>query len=229
MKKRSLTIIAITLMAVLMLVSMETGVFAEDENYYEADGIQEREFDLKGNAESRTTSFFYKDGIITSFELIDPSTLNTLDPSIATASFKNNEYGAVYTITFNKEGKVYLKYKHERNGQSYESYMAINAKDKTYTCPIKSLKLGKINLNKQLGHSKILTGKAFKGKVTFKTKKGWKFISMSKYSSTAFDEGKIPKYIKLKKGKTVILKKGETIRIGFKKGKKIIDIYYKAE
>ena len=229
MRKRLIAIISIMLMAVLMLGSMGTSAFAEDINYYEEDGVEEIELDLKSNAESRTTSIFAKMHETTSFELIDPITMGPLDPSIATASFENNSYGSVCTITFKKTGKVYAAHKFTTNDKPGATYWAYNIKAKTYTCPIKTLKLGKINLTKKLGHSHILTGKAFKGKVVFKAKSGWKLKEMYKYNTNDFKEGKPSKHIALKKGKSITLKKGETLTLVFKKGKKTMGLSYRAK
>lgn len=158
--------------------------------------------------------------------------MGPLDSSVATASFKNNKYGTEVTITFKKEGKVYLTHNfidHRENDQLACTYGAYEITNATYSCPVKSLKLGKNNMTKKLGHSRTLTGKAFKGKVTFKAKKGWKFKKMYKYNTNALMEGKTEKMIPLKKNKAVTLKKGELLVIQFEKGGKISSISYKAK
>ena len=227
MKKRVLNIASIILMAVLMLSSVGTSVFAGID--YEENGVETLYYDLKSNADSRTESNFLNGAETISIELIDPATLEKLDPSIATASFTNNKYGTNLKFTFKKEGKVYVAHKYIKKGEQCGVYWAYEVVDTPYTCPVKSLKLGKINMTKKLGHSCNLTGKAFKGKVTFKTKSGWKLTKISKYNGTTCEKtGKSPKITTLKKGQTVTLKKGWNYSMTFKKGDKTAYICYKA-
>ena len=223
------------LIEVLMIGAMGTFAFADED--YEQNGVRTVNVDLKGNALSRSLETWQ--GInptqgttieITSIELIDPETLEPLDPSIATVSFTNYKSAQYVKITFNKEGKIYEKENtivHWPNGVDRESsiYFAYDAKAITYTSPIKALKLGKINLTKKLKHSRAFTGKAFKAKVTFKQNKGWKFIEMYKYKVS--DPMGAKTY--LKKGKTIKLKKGERLAIKFRKGQKTTIVTYTAE
>lgn len=228
MKKRLLTIISIILMTVLMLGSMGTSVFAIPN--YDESIVETLHYDLKADAGSRSIVCFTKGAKTTSLELFDPASGEKLASSRAVASFKNNKYGTSTKITFKKKGRVYVRHKYiNKDGQSCDTFRVIEIVDTPYTCPIKTLKLGKINMTKKLGHSQNLVGKAFKGKVIFKVKKGWKLIEICKYNGTTFETtGNSPKITTLKKGKTVTLKKGWNYRLRFKKGKKTASICYKA-
>lgn len=217
MKKRLIAIITITLAAVLMLGMMNLSVFAEDVNY----GPSDYHYDLKANADSRTLTYFVENGKTTS--------LDVADSTMATAKFNNNKYGTCIKITFKKEGTVSFTHNYVKDDQETCANWTCNIIDTKYTCPVKTLKLGSINLTKKLGHSQNITGKPFKGKVTSKAKKGWKLTEISKYNGTSFEKtGKNPEITKLKKGKTVTLKKGQNLRLVFKKGDKTAKIVYKA-
>jgi len=225
MRKTLLAVISLILLFTFLFGVSTENVFAEDINY-EENGVFKVEIPRKGNVESRSISEVHEHGKTTS--------VIVNDPSIAKASFKNFKtaegYSTEITITFKKAGKVYLTHNQVENGsgQPFVTYGAYEAKMINYSSPVKTLKIGKTDLTKKAKNSRVFTGKAFKGKVSFKLKKGWKLSKMEKHTIDR-TTGRVTENTKLKKNKTFKLKKGEELYMLFKKGKKISYIKYIAK
>ncbi|MBQ6440865.1 MAG: hypothetical protein IJJ06_12260 [Mogibacterium sp.] len=223
--KRGFSLISILLMLFMLIATIPTSAFAfelKPNVNYEENGIQTVYFDKSSNAASKVVTI-YSDGKTVSYEVSDPS--------IATPSFKNyktaNGYVTAFTLKFKKAGKVYTTQNFINNeNTNCERFMAYETAQ--YKSPLKALKLGKKDLSKKVKHSYCFTGKAFKGKVSFKLNSGWKFVKMYKFKTNDLRKSEGAKIIKLKKSKTVNLKKGERLVICFKKGKKTISMLYTA-
>ena len=100
-----------------------------------------------------------------------------------------------------------------------------------YKSPLKSLKVGKKNLTSKYKYSLANSGKKLKGKLTIKTKNGWKFVKAYKFRMAELT-GEIPggtNQIPLSKGKKINIKKGERLILCFRKGSQEMSLRYTAK
>ena len=223
MKKRLLSLLSFALMAVLLAAFIPANAFAEEptNNIH----TQLVYFDKKGNADSKSYTYYTYSGKTTSYKVDDSS--------IATASYENFKtdkgYGTACTVKFKKAGKVTVtrKFKSNNDGETCESYDAY--KTVAYKSPVKTLKIGKTDFSKKVKHSRTFTGKAFKGKVSFKLNKGWKLDRMYKFKISELKQEGDKKQIALKKNKTFKLKKGERLVLMFIKDGKTMSVTYTAK
>lgn len=187
-----------------------------------AESVVTCSYSKKGNAESNThTEYSYSSKKMVS--------VKSSDPSIATASFKNYPRGEGYTtvvsVKFKKAGSVTVT--ELREGETAESSFICKAVN--YKAPLKTLKFGKKDYSKKIANSYAFTGKPFTGKVTFKTRKGWKFVKMYKFKVKELTGQGMVNQVQLKKNSKIKIKKGDRLIIQLSKGKDIQSIRYTAK
>lgn len=208
--KSKLTVASILMMLALILI-LPLHVSAESST------VITFHYSKKGNAKTKTYTFYTQGKKMTS--------ITSSDPSIATASFENVPVGDQYTnivsVKFKKTGTVLIK--EYREGESTESSFTIKAVP--YKAPVKSLKFGKKDFSKKIGKSYRFEGKPFSGKVTFKKNKGWKFKKIYKFKTKELLLGNT-KLVPLKKNGKIKLGKGERLVLQFSKGNDILSITY---
>lgn len=224
MKKAWLSLIPVVLMSMLLAGAIPAYAFADDVSYDEP-YVQPVYFDKSGNADSKSYTYYSYSGKTTSYKVDNAS--------VATASFKNfktkDGYGTCCTVKFKKAGKVNLtrKYIDNESGESRDGYEAYETV--AYKPSVKTLKIGGTDLSKKVKHSRVFTGKAFKGKVSFTLNKGWKLDRLYKFKTSELKKPGNVKQTTLKKGKAFKLNKGERLVIMCKKGKKAMSVVYTAK
>lgn len=168
-------------------------------------------FAPKGNTASKQYKLY-----VTS-KISNPKSSNK---NVATASIKKEKDVWVLTVRLKKTGTTTISY----TGPGYTHKIKFTVKK--YTTPVQSLKIGKATLTSKYKNSYQITGSALSGKISVKTKNGWKLNKAWKFKTSLLTSKKAVTQIPLNLKKNIKVKKGERLILQFTKGSQTMSLRY---
>lgn len=184
--------------------------------------------DMKAEAAETEITYFAPNGnsaskqykLYVSSKISNPKSSNK---SVATASIKKEKDVWVLTVSLKKTGTTTISY----SGTGYTRKIKLTVKK--YTSPVQSLKIGKTTLTSKYKNSYQSTGSALNGKISVKTKNGWKLNKAWKFKSSLLTSKKPVTQIPLNLKKNIKVEKGYRLVLQFTKGSQTMSLRYDAK
>ena len=210
MKKRkriiSLLIALAVLAADLVAVGIDTAVYADEANQIQT--VLKMEY-VPGNKTANETAIAY-----TGQWTISMKSVKSSKPGVAV--LKKN--AGCYLVVVKKAGKATISFKAKAAGTSKYIDKKIKVTAVKYVCPVKKFRIGGKNLAWKFRKNPVVArNKAISGRLKVTAKKGWKIKEIVYISRTGAKAGK---HLRIRNGKTVRLKKGDSLKVRLAKGKK---------
>ncbi len=183
--------------------------------------------DMKAEAAETAIVYFAPNGNTASkqYKLYFTSKISnpkSSNKNVATASVKKEKDAWVLTVSLKKAGTTAISYTYTGSGYTNKIKLTV----KKYTSPVESLKIGKTTLTSKYKNSYQITGSALNGKISVKTKNGWKLNKAYKFKTSLLTSKKSVTLIHFNLKKNIKVEKGYRLILQFTKGSQTMSLRY---